>query len=308
MKWKKGEAHKLNERILEMQDLLVNSSDYVVLDIETTGFSPAKGARIIEIGAVKVINDKVVHTFQELINPEIKISKKITEVTGITNEMVQNKPIYGQVLPIFHEWIEDLPVFIHNAEFDWNRFLIPFFQKVGISPLNPIACTRVLSGHYLTELRSHSLNTLCKHYKIINEEEHRALSDAIATQKIIEILKSKTKNLVSESFLGSNNVLQQTLWDDSTQETEQLQHRKSFKIRRVSYWEKKISKSRNHQRVYVTTTEGSAYIDIKTGVWYSKDMKGNVDFKDMEERVIRFLGVKNKEGLLLFKGSKQYAG
>ena len=91
--------------------------DYVVFDIETSGLSP-KDDKIIEIGAVKYKNNTKVSEFNYLINPGIKLEKIITDVTGITDDMLKDKPNILQVLPLFLDFIEDYPVIGHNISFD----------------------------------------------------------------------------------------------------------------------------------------------------------------------------------------------
>ena len=95
------------------------SQTFVVFDIETTGFSNTND-KITEIGAVKIENFKVVDKFSELINPQKDISYKIQELTGITNDMVKDKPTIDEVLPKFIEFIGDSVLVAHNAEFDMS--------------------------------------------------------------------------------------------------------------------------------------------------------------------------------------------
>ena len=93
------------------------SQSFVVFDIETTGFSNVND-KITEIGAVKIENFKVVDRFSELINPQKDISYKIQELTGITNDMVRDKPTIEEILPKFMEFVGDSVLVAHNAAFD----------------------------------------------------------------------------------------------------------------------------------------------------------------------------------------------
>ena len=93
------------------------SQSFVVFDIETTGFSSTND-KITEIGAVKIENYKVVDRFSEFINPERDISYKIQNLTGITNDMVKDKPTIEEVFPKFLEFIGDSVLVAHNADFD----------------------------------------------------------------------------------------------------------------------------------------------------------------------------------------------
>ncbi|MDO7203097.1 exonuclease domain-containing protein [Paraclostridium bifermentans] len=93
------------------------SQSFVVFDIETTGFSNTND-KITEIGAVKIENFKVVDRFSELVNPETDISYKIQELTGITNDLVADKPTIDAILPKFLEFVGDDVLVAHNADFD----------------------------------------------------------------------------------------------------------------------------------------------------------------------------------------------
>ena len=91
--------------------------DYIVFDLETTGFSSVND-KIIEIGALKYRDDQLIDTFDLLLNPEIEIPEKITELTGITNEMVRECETIETALPKFLEFIEEYPLIAHNSTFD----------------------------------------------------------------------------------------------------------------------------------------------------------------------------------------------
>ena len=93
------------------------SQTFVVFDLETTGFSN-KNDKITEIGAVKVKNFEIVDRFNELINPEKDISYKVQELTGITNDLIKDKPTIDEILPKFMEFVGDSVLVAQNAEFD----------------------------------------------------------------------------------------------------------------------------------------------------------------------------------------------
>src|SRR5690625_3934279 len=102
---------------------------FVVIDIETTGFSPDKGGRIIEIAAVRVVHGVIKDKFHTLVDPQLKIPAKITRLTGITNEDVKGQPTAIKVLPELYRFIGDGVVVCHNLSFDWNRFLLRGFEQ-----------------------------------------------------------------------------------------------------------------------------------------------------------------------------------
>lgn len=169
------------------------SQTFVVFDIETTGFSNTND-KITEIGAVKIENFEIVDTFSELINPQKDISYKIQELTGITNDMVKDKPTIEQVLPKFLQFIGDSVLVAHNAEFDIG-FIREKCRQQNIEFKNKSVDTLTLSRILLPELKRHRLNVVAKKLGIPLLNHHRAVDDAKATalifQKFLDILSKK---------------------------------------------------------------------------------------------------------------------
>lgn len=165
--------------------------DYVVVDIETTGLSPTTDA-ITEIGAVKVKEGQMVETYQQIINPERAISPFITNLTGITDAMVASMPKINKVMPDFIHFCEDLPLVGHNIMFDYSFLKVNAnrcgfsFEKKGIDTV--AVAKRVLDRK---EVGSNSLDNLCDFFKINREQSHRALEDAMATYKLLNILVTR---------------------------------------------------------------------------------------------------------------------
>lgn len=159
--------------------------DYVCVDIETSGIR-TKWDKIIEIGAVKVRNGKVVDTFSTLIDPGVPIPYRITELTGIDDSMVKGQPRIEEVLPKFIEFAEDDVLLGHNLRFDFSFLkqnalnLDLTFNKKGMDTLK-------IARKKLKELESRSLDFLCKHYGIYDPEHHRAFNDANVTSQLYEI-------------------------------------------------------------------------------------------------------------------------
>lgn len=162
---------------------MINS--YVCIDLETTGLNP-KTDRIIEIGAVKVAEGRVVDTFSTYVNPGRKLEERIVELTGIVQEQVDDAPEITQVLPELIAFLEDYPLLGHRILFDYsflkkaavNQKLS--FEKQGIDTLRIARC-------FLPELEKRSLEFLCKHYEIPHHA-HRALADAEATSILYQKL------------------------------------------------------------------------------------------------------------------------
>jgi len=157
-------------------------SDYVVLDTETTGLSAREGS-IIEVGIVKVEKYQVTDTYSSFISPGEPITPFITELTGITNEMLEDAPVVAQALPDMLRFIGELPVIAHNAAFDIG-FLTATCQKVLGEPfLNNYLDTVRMSRKLFPELPRHRLVDLVNRFGINTQVFHRALSDAADTQK-----------------------------------------------------------------------------------------------------------------------------
>lgn len=165
---------------------------FVVFDIETTGLSP-RNDMITEIGAVKIKNGQVIDHFSQLINPERPIPKKIENLTGITDEMVRDKPTIQEVLPSFYSFIEDSILVAHNASFDIS-FIREQYSRINKTIDNPVLDTLELSRALFPELKSHKLNLVAKHLNVNLINHHRAVDDARATAEIflraLEILKN----------------------------------------------------------------------------------------------------------------------
>lgn len=163
--------------------------DYVCVDIETTGTN-AKWNRILEIGAVKVRDNQIVDRFSELIHPGVEIPPYITELTGITQEMIEGKDSISSVLPKFIEFAGDDFLLGHNIMFDYGflkqnavNLNIPF-EKSGMDTLK-------IARKTLPNLGSRALDYLCTYYGIKDENHHRALNDATVTSQLYHILMNE---------------------------------------------------------------------------------------------------------------------
>lgn len=161
-------------------------TEYVCLDVETTGLQP-KTDKLIEIGAVKVRNGDIIEQFSTLLDPNMTLPQRIAELTGITDEMLCNAPQAADIMPHFAAFCEELPIMGHNVSFDYaflKRAMLGqniSFEKKGIDTLK-------IARKYLPELESRSLEYLCQ-YLGIKHTAHRALGDAMATAQLYEWLK-----------------------------------------------------------------------------------------------------------------------
>lgn len=174
---------------------------YIVLDIETTGLSKDYH-KITEIAAIKVIDHNVEDKFETLINPKTTIPHFISRLTGITQSMVNNKPTIDKVLPDFLSFCNDLPIVAHNASFDYSFINENCITHLDKNLINDKICTRKLANRIVPFLPSKKLSTLCDYFDIKNENYHRAMADADATQKVfnqfLNILEQKGHKSRSE--------------------------------------------------------------------------------------------------------------
>ena len=161
--------------------------NFVAIDVETTGLSPVYN-ELIEISAIKYEKAKKKDTFSTLIRPKKEISDTITNITGITNEMVKNAPNIEQVMPKLIDFIGEYPIVAHNANFDYS-FLQNNSQKSFSK--NKVIDTVAISRKMLPSLPNHKLNTVSKYIGIEEDGFHRAEFDCECCAKIyIKYLES----------------------------------------------------------------------------------------------------------------------
>ena len=167
--------------------------DFICIDLETTGLNP-KRDRIIEIGAVKVREGKIVETFQQLIDPKQQLEERVEILTGITSKELEGKPTIQEVLPRLQAFLEEDVLLGHRVLFDYS-FLKRAFTNEKISFERKGIDTLKLARQFVTDCESKKLESLCKHYGIILQA-HRALNDAQATvelyQKLVETYYDET--------------------------------------------------------------------------------------------------------------------
>lgn len=177
----------------EYIDTDLKDVEFSVLDVETTGLS-ARNNRVIEIGIVKVKSLKITEKYTTLINPGCDIPYFITQFTGIGNSDVEYSPSFYDTAEEIEEFIGNSIICGHNLSFD-EGFLRYEFIRNGYEPLsNLTVCTLKLARKTLPSLKSKSLGSVSNYLKIINNDAHRALSDAEATAKIlIKLIKKLSK-------------------------------------------------------------------------------------------------------------------
>lgn len=168
-----------------LESILSEGEYLVVTDTETTGVH-AHQHRVIEVAAEKIGASGERTLFSELINPQTSIPHRITRITGITTGMVFDKPPAAEVIPRFLAFLGDGIFVAHNIRFDWS-FLNAEAERLGLPPMeNQGLCTLRLARRLLPGLRSKSLGSLAKFYRIPPDGRHRAAKDVDITTQVLE--------------------------------------------------------------------------------------------------------------------------
>ena len=162
---------------------------YIAIDLETTGLSP-KLDKILEIGALKVIDGNIIDRLQMFVDPGRQIPERITELTGITQDMLADAVSQEEAIRRTVEFCGDAPLLGHNILFDYSflkqaavNVKLPFDHK-GIDTLK-------ISRKFLAEVPSRKLECLCEHYQIVTGQHHRAIDDAWAAKCLYDCLKEQ---------------------------------------------------------------------------------------------------------------------
>lgn len=175
------------------ESLISFPTNYVVLDLETTGLDYTY-CDIIEIGCLKVTNGSVSDSFSSLVNPGYNIPDYITDLTGITNEMLASAPSAEDVFPQALAFIGDNIVVAHNAHFDINFMYQQTKNYIGHDFTNNFVDTLRLCRRMLPELKHHRLCDMVEHFNIPVSQAHRSLADCYSTfslfNKLYEIADS----------------------------------------------------------------------------------------------------------------------
>lgn len=264
---------------------------FVIADIETTGFSPEKGGQIIEIGAIKIDeNGNELESFHRYIKPTVKIPKKIEELTGVTNELVKNEQGMGTVLREFLNFFKGSTVVFHNAAFDWDRYLVPCYARLGFKiPSNyPYLDTKELSKYIFPNEKKHDLEICCERFNIEVKDHHSAFADVKMTVQIFLHLKELCKNKFEH--------LPYIVWNFTKQSNNII-------IRNVRYWGIKGVRTGKHTkwRYYITFVcngiGGSGFYDVMSDSWEIKEFDGTLDANELKEPVFQFLKITSYDEL-----------
>ncbi|MGN1021083.1 MAG: exonuclease domain-containing protein, partial [Aristaeellaceae bacterium] len=178
----------------------------IVLDFESTGLNTATD-RVIEIGAVKLVGGTVADSLSLLVNPQRPLPPKITEITGITDMMLADKPTAGTAIPQLMDFIGDCPIAAHNASFD-AALLQSELRRLGIEYHAPVLDTLTLSRKLFPDMKSHKLGSVCKQLGVSLKNAHRAVHDATATALCLAKMYQQVKEEHGYTKLSDLNLLQ----------------------------------------------------------------------------------------------------
>ncbi len=206
------EGYLVNDTVSIVQNCQnVNlDSVFVVFDIETTGLNP-KNDNIIEIGAVKISNRKVIDSFSTFVHIDKKLPGKIIELTSITDDMLQGQPEIDEALPAFLDFAKGCVLVAHNAKFDLG-FIKENTKVLSIENYNPpVLDTLELSKALIKDVKNHRLNTLTKKLGINLINHHRAVDDANATGQLLIILLNKLSEREIYDVSKLNDILMEDI-------------------------------------------------------------------------------------------------
>lgn len=176
---------KWSEKSQELDDRLLTELTYTVFDTETTGLNPSEGDEIIQIGATRIVNSKMLRheSFEQLVDPRRSLAPESIPIHGIQPEMLEGQPTIDAVLPAFHAFAADTILVGHNAAFDM-RFLEMKEKLTGLIFDQPVMDTLLLSAVVHPNQDSHRLDVIAERLNVPVVGRHTALGDAIVTAEI----------------------------------------------------------------------------------------------------------------------------
>jgi DNA polymerase-3 subunit epsilon len=176
---------KTTEQTLSLDDRPLSELAYTVFDTETTGLNPSQGDEIIQIGAARVVNCRLLRQecFEQLVDPKRPIPPETIPIHGIRPEMVRGQPVIDQVLPAFHAFARETVLVAHNAAFDM-RFLQLKESQAGVRFDHPVLDTLLLSAVVHPNQDSHRLEAIAERFNIAVVGRHTAMGDAMVTAEV----------------------------------------------------------------------------------------------------------------------------
>jgi len=198
-------------QIPDLDNLLLTKVSYTVFDTETTGLNPSGGDEIISVGALRIINNRLLYDeyFDQLVNPERPLPPESIRFHGIQPQMLEGQPTIDKVLPQFQCFAEGTVLVAHNAAFDMRMLQIKE-ASTGIRFINPVLDTLLLSAVVHPSHTDHNIEDIALRLGIRVVGRHTALGDAIATAeifiKIIPLLEQKGIRTLKEARLASQKT------------------------------------------------------------------------------------------------------
>ncbi len=176
---------QVTELSRELDERRLTDLSYTVFDTETTGMDPAAGDEIIQIGATRLVNGRLLkgECFEQLVDPRCPITEASIPIHGITSQMVGGQPTIDEVLPAFHAFAQDTVLVAHNAAFDM-RFLQLKEKSSGVRFEQPVLDTLLLSALIHPNQDSHRLEAIAERFGVTIIGRHTALGDAMVTAEI----------------------------------------------------------------------------------------------------------------------------
>lgn len=168
---------------------------YAVVDVETTGGSPERGGRIVEVGVVEVHQGHVVDEYGSLVNPGIPMPRWVSRLTGITDQMVAAAPRFEEVCDALRGRLEGRVFVAHNVAFDWGFLAAEMRRARSLLPSGPRLCTIQFTRRAVPGLQRRGLDSVADYYSIPIVDRHRALGDARATAAVLVRLLEEVARL-----------------------------------------------------------------------------------------------------------------
>jgi DNA polymerase-3 subunit epsilon len=177
---------KVAEQNRSLDDRLLTELTYTVFDTETTGLNPSEGDEIIQVGAARIVNNRLLKQefIDQLVDPQRNIPAASIPIHGITPDMVKGQPTIGQVLPAFHQFAQDTVLVAHNAAFDM-RFLQLKEASTGLTFDHPVLDTLLLSAVVHPNQDSHRLEAIAERFNVTVIGRHTAMGDAMVTAEVL---------------------------------------------------------------------------------------------------------------------------
>lgn len=299
-------------KIQKEVSIIQKNNKFTVLDIETTGFDPKEGAEIIQFAATKVEENTITDRLAFFVKPEKPVPRKITELTGITNEDVKKGVQASTAMWLIKTFIEDTVVVCHNARFDWFTFIKPMFETNLITVDNEVVCTyrtfqRAIPGLGKGAYTNERMASLFGYFLT---DAHRADADVEATAHSLMGLKRWFDQVDLEEIIREKKEKdsQERKKKAKAKETfEEVQEDTPVNIKEVNFWEKRFGRKHlKRQYIQIENVQGSGtvFYDLINKKWGNKDFPSKLNFNSVERDTLKHLGLSNIQELENYRNEK----